>query len=177
MRRSLAASAILHLLLAAAVVAIGALGRELPPQDMPISVEIVSNAQLAQPSPLPPKAPVAAAAPKPAQQAATPAPRPPAPKAETKPESEPPPTKAAAKVERRVAKSAAAQILSSRIGQTFSAIVTGASEKGTWVRIRHPTTEGRVVRGERGLDVGDHVTVKLLRTDIDRGFIDFAAPD
>ena len=99
MRRSLAASAILHLLLAAAVVAIGALGRELPPQDMPISVEIVSNAQLAQPSPLPPKAPVAAAAPKPAQQAATPAPRPPAPKAETKPESEPPPTKAAAKVE------------------------------------------------------------------------------
>ena len=99
MRRSLAASAILHLLLAAAVVAIGALGRELPPQDMPISVEIVSDAQLAQPSPLPPKAPVAAAAPKPAQQAATPAPRPPAPKAETKPESEPPPTKAAAKVE------------------------------------------------------------------------------
>ena len=99
MRRSLAASAILHLLLAAAVVAIGALGRELPPQDMPISVEIVSNAQLAQPSPLPPKAPVAAAAPKPAQQAATPAPRPPAPKAETTPESEPPPTKAAAKVE------------------------------------------------------------------------------
>ena len=97
MRRSLAASAILHLLLAAAVVAIGALGRELPPQDMPISVEIVSNAQLAQPSPLPPKAPVAAAAPKPAQQAATPAPRPPAPKAETKPEPEPPPTKVAAK--------------------------------------------------------------------------------
>ncbi len=84
--------------------------------------------------------------------------------------------KAAAKVERRIAKSAAAQILSSRIGATFSAIVTGASEKGTWVRIRHPTTEGRVVRGERGLDVGDHVTVKLLRTDIDRGFIDFAAP-
>ncbi|MFO1305021.1 MAG: RNB domain-containing ribonuclease [Burkholderiales bacterium] len=85
--------------------------------------------------------------------------------------------KAAAKVERRVAKSAAAQILSSRIGQTFSAIVTGASEKGTWVRIRHPTTEGRVIRGERGLDVGDRVTVKLLRTDIDRGFIDFAAPE
>ncbi|MFO1312784.1 MAG: RNB domain-containing ribonuclease [Burkholderiales bacterium] len=85
--------------------------------------------------------------------------------------------KAAAKVERRVAKSAAAQILSSRIGETFSAIVTGASEKGTWVRIRHPTTEGRVVRGERGLDVGDRVTVKLVRTDIDRGFIDFVAPD
>ena len=99
MRRSLAASAFLHLLLAALAVAIGALGRELPPQDMPISVEIVSDAQLAQPSPLPPKAPVAAAAPKPSQQAATPAPRPPAPKAETKPEpaAEPPPTKVAAK--------------------------------------------------------------------------------
>lgn len=99
MRRSLAASAFLHLLLAALAVAIGALGRELPPQDMPISVEIVSDAQLAQPSPLPPKAPVAAAAPKPAQQAATPAPRPPAPKTETKPEpaAEPPPTKVAAK--------------------------------------------------------------------------------
>lgn len=99
MRRSLAASASLHLLLAALAVAIGALGRELPPQDMPISVEIVSDAQLAQPSPLPPKAPVAAAAPKPSQQAATPAPRPPAPKAETKPEpaAEPPPTKVAAK--------------------------------------------------------------------------------
>jgi exoribonuclease R len=80
-----------------------------------------------------------------------------------------------AKVERPVAKSAAAQILSSRIGATFRGIVTGASDKGTWVRISHPTTEGRVVRGEDGLDVGDRVTVKLLRTDIDHGFIDFAA--
>lgn len=83
--------------------------------------------------------------------------------------------KSAAKVERQVAKSAAAQILSSRIGATFRGIVTGASEKGTWVRILHPTTEGRVVRGAQGLDVGDRVTVKLLRTDIDHGFIDFAA--
>jgi len=83
--------------------------------------------------------------------------------------------KNAAKVERQVAKSAAAQILSSRIGATFRGIVTGASDKGTWVRISHPTTEGRVVRGEDGLDVGDRVTVKLLRTDIDHGFIDFAA--
>jgi exoribonuclease-2 len=83
--------------------------------------------------------------------------------------------KNAAKVERQVAKSAAAQILSSRIGATFRAIVTGASDKGTWVRISHPTTEGRVVRGADGLDVGDRVTVKLLRTDIDRGFIDFEA--
>ena len=35
-----------------------------------------------------------------------------------------------------------------------TAIVTGASPKGTWVRIAHPAAEGRVVRGERGLDVG-----------------------
>jgi exoribonuclease-2 len=83
--------------------------------------------------------------------------------------------KNAAKVERQVAKSAAAQILSSRIGATFRGIVTGASDKGTWVRIAHPTTEGRVVRGADALDVGDRVTVKLLRTDIDRGFIDFEA--
>jgi exoribonuclease-2 len=83
--------------------------------------------------------------------------------------------KNAAKVERQVAKSAAAQILSSRIGATFRGIVTGASDKGTWVRIAHPTTEGRVVRGADGLDVGDRVTVKLLRTDIDRGYIDFEA--
>jgi VacB/RNase II family 3'-5' exoribonuclease len=83
--------------------------------------------------------------------------------------------KNAAKVERQVAKSAAAQILSSRLGATFRGIVTGASDKGTWVRISHPTTEGRVVRGADGLDVGDRVTVKLLRADIDRGFIDFEA--
>jgi exoribonuclease-2 len=83
--------------------------------------------------------------------------------------------KNAAKVERLVAKSAAAQILSSRIGATFRGIVTGASDKGTWVRISHPTTEGRVARGADGLDVGDRVTVKLLRTDVDRGFIDFEA--
>ena len=81
----------------------------------------------------------------------------------------------AAKVERQVAKSAAAQLLSSRIGATFSGIVTGASDKGTWVRISRPTTEGRIVQGDRGLDVGDRVTVQLLRTDVERGFIDFAA--
>jgi len=83
--------------------------------------------------------------------------------------------KNAEKVERQVAKSAAAYILSSRIGATFTGIVTGASDKGTWVRITGPTTEGRVVQGDRGLDVGDRVTVKLLRTDVERGYIDFAA--
>ena len=81
----------------------------------------------------------------------------------------------AAKVERRVRKSAAAMLLSSRIGARFDAIVTGASEKGTWVRIARPTTEGRVVRRFEGLDVGDHVRVELVHTDVARGFIDFAA--
>jgi len=81
----------------------------------------------------------------------------------------------AAKVERRVRKSAAAMILSSRIGARFDAIVTGASEKGTWVRISGPTTEGRVIRRFEGLDVGDRVRVELVHTDVARGFIDFAA--
>jgi len=81
----------------------------------------------------------------------------------------------AAKVERRVAKSVAALLLSSRIGEKFAGIVTGASEKGTWVRISRPTTEGRVVEGFRGLDVGDRVTVRLVRTDVEQGYIDFAA--
>ena len=80
----------------------------------------------------------------------------------------------AEKVERHVRKSAAALLLAKRIGERFDGIVTGASEKGTWVRIGHPTVEGRVVRGEEGLDVGDHVRVELLRTDAGRGFIDFA---
>lgn len=82
--------------------------------------------------------------------------------------------KNAEKVERQVAKSAAALILSSRIGATFRGVVTGASDKGVWVRITGPTTEGRVVEGDHGLDVGDRVTVRLVRTDVERGYIDFA---
>ena len=78
------------------------------------------------------------------------------------------------KVERSVRKSAAALLLSSRIGQRFDAIVTGAAEKGTWVRITEPAVEGRVVRGFQGLDVGDQIRVELLHTDAVRGFIDFA---
>ena len=80
----------------------------------------------------------------------------------------------AKKVERRVQKSAAALLLASRIGQRFDGIVTGASDKGTWVRISAPTAEGKVVRGFEGLDVGDHVPVQLLHTDVEKGFIDFA---
>lgn len=80
----------------------------------------------------------------------------------------------AAKVERQVGKSAAAQLLTSHIGQRFEAIVTGASDKGTWVRTLQPPAEGRVVRGFAGLDVGDRLSVQLIHTDIARGFIDFA---
>jgi len=80
----------------------------------------------------------------------------------------------AAKVERHVRKSAAALLLERRIGQHFDAIVTGASEKGTWVRIGSPMVEGRVVRGFEGLDVGDTLKVELVHTDASRGYIDFA---
>ncbi len=81
---------------------------------------------------------------------------------------------AAAKVERQVRKSAAALLLHTRVGETFEAFVTGASAKGTWVRLLRPPVEGRVVRGWEGLDVGDRVTVKLEHTDVERGFIDFS---
>jgi exoribonuclease-2 len=80
----------------------------------------------------------------------------------------------AAKVERAVNKSAAASLLAARIGAKFDAIVTGASDKGTWVRISSPLTEGKLVKGDRGLDVGDRLRVTLLHTDVARGFIDFA---
>jgi ribonuclease R len=79
----------------------------------------------------------------------------------------------AVKVERQVQKSAAALLLASRLGERFDAIVTGASDKGTWVRILQPHVEGKLVRGSQGLDVGDHVRVELIDTDVERGFIDF----
>jgi exoribonuclease-2 len=80
----------------------------------------------------------------------------------------------AAKVERQVRKSAAALLLQARIGEQFDAMVTGVSDKGTWVRITQPLAEGRLVRDFEGLDVGDPVRVQLLHTDVQRGFIDFA---
>lgn len=78
------------------------------------------------------------------------------------------------KVERQVRKSAAALLLESRTGQRFDAIVTGASDKGTWVRIVRPPVEGKLVRGFKGVDVGDRVRVELVGTNVERGFIDFA---
>jgi len=81
---------------------------------------------------------------------------------------------AANKVERQVRKSAAAYVLKNRIGEKFDGIVTGASEKGTWVRVFHPPVEGKVVHGADGLDIGHKVRVKLVDVNVDRGFIDFA---
>jgi exoribonuclease-2 len=81
---------------------------------------------------------------------------------------------AANKVERQVRKSAAAYVLKNRLGEKFDGIVTGASDKGTWVRIFHPPVEGKVVHGAHGLDIGHKVRVKLVDVDVERGFIDFA---
>jgi exoribonuclease-2 len=81
---------------------------------------------------------------------------------------------AANRVERQVRKSAAAYVLQNRIGEKFEGIVTGASVKGTWVRIFHPPVEGKVVHGASGMDIGHKVRVKLVEVDIERGFIDFA---
>jgi exoribonuclease II len=81
---------------------------------------------------------------------------------------------AAKKVERQVRKSAAAQFLSDRIGETFYAVVTGAAEKGTWVRLLKPPVEGKLTAGQEGVDVGDQIKVQLISLNIERGFIDFA---
>lgn len=80
---------------------------------------------------------------------------------------------AAKKVERQVAKSAAAMLLESRIGEKFDAIVTGASEKGTWVRIFQPPIEGKLATGPEEVDVGQRLRVQLIHTDVERGYIDF----
>ena len=80
---------------------------------------------------------------------------------------------AAKKVERQVGKSAAAMVLESRVGEKFDSIVTGASMKGTWVRLLHPPIEGRLIHGFEGLDVGHRLRVQLVHTDVERGYIDF----
>jgi exoribonuclease-2 len=81
---------------------------------------------------------------------------------------------AAEKVERRVRKSAGASLLASHIGQHFDGIITGAADKGVFVRVFHPTAEGKVVSGGAGHKVGDKVRVTLRDTNVERGFIDFA---
>lgn len=81
---------------------------------------------------------------------------------------------AARKVEREMQKRIAAVVLHPRIGQVFRGVVTGVNEYGTFVRTLDPHTEGMVVHGGKGLDVGDRVRVKLIGTDPQRGFIDFA---
>ncbi len=80
---------------------------------------------------------------------------------------------AARKVRRDMDKRMAAVALRDRVGQTFSAVVTGVTPKGVFVRVLAPPVEGRLMHGEQGLDVGDRLRVKLLSTDPERGFIDF----
>lgn len=79
----------------------------------------------------------------------------------------------AEKVERKMKKAAACLFLSTKINQTFDAIVTGAAPKGTWVRIINPPTEGKLIQGFEHVDVGDQIRVKLVSTDVEKGFIDF----
>ena len=81
----------------------------------------------------------------------------------------------ARKVEREMQKRIAAVVLHPRIGQSFPAIVTGVNKYGTFVRTLDPHVDGMLVQGGKGLDVGDKLTVKLISTDPQRGFIDFAA--
>ncbi len=82
---------------------------------------------------------------------------------------------AARKVERAMSKRIAAVAMSGRIGETFDAIVTGVTPQGTFVRVINPHIEGLLAHGQQGVDVGDRVRVKLIRTDVERGFIDFEA--
>jgi exoribonuclease R len=80
---------------------------------------------------------------------------------------------AARKVERLMRKVCAALLLQPKIGQSFRGIITGATPKGTFVRLFDFPAEGKIIRGERGLDVGDKVLVKLTGADPESGFIDF----
>jgi exoribonuclease-2 len=80
---------------------------------------------------------------------------------------------AARKVERTMRKVAGASLLAERIGESFAAVVTAASPKGTYARLLSPPVEGRIVRGARGLDVGDTVRLTLVVADATNGFIDF----
>ena len=80
----------------------------------------------------------------------------------------------AQKVEREMSKRIAAVAMSSRIGEVFDGIVTGVTPHGTFVRVLKPAIEGLLAQGQQGADVGDRLRVKLIRTDVQRGYIDFA---
>ncbi len=82
---------------------------------------------------------------------------------------------ASKKVERLVQKAIGAMLLKHRVGETFAGVITGASDKGTYVRIFDVPVEGKVVAGEKGLEVGHAVRVKLVGVRVERGYIDFAA--
>jgi exoribonuclease-2 len=81
------------------------------------------------------------------------------------------------KVERQVRKSAAALLLASRIGARFDAVVTGASDKGVYVRVFTPPVEGRLIQGFEGYKVGRRLRVELVSVNVNRGFIDFVRRD
>ena len=81
---------------------------------------------------------------------------------------------AARKVERQMSKRIAAVAMSGRIGEMFDAFVTGVSSNGTFVRVLHSHLEGLLAQGAKGLDVGDKLRVRLINTDVQRGYIDFA---
>ena len=81
---------------------------------------------------------------------------------------------AARKVEREMSKRLAAIAMSHRVGETFDAIITGVTPKGTFVRVMQPHIEGLLAQGAQGLHVGDKLRAKLVRTDVQHGFIDFA---
>jgi VacB/RNase II family 3'-5' exoribonuclease len=81
---------------------------------------------------------------------------------------------AARKVEREMSKRLAAVAMSHRVGETFDALVTGVTPSGTFVRVLKPHVEGLLAQGQQGVDVGDRLRVKLIRTDVQRGYIDFA---
>jgi len=82
--------------------------------------------------------------------------------------------KAARKVERTVRKIAGATLIADRVGESFTAVITSSSPKGVYARILRPPVEGRVLRGGRGLDVGDTVRLTLVAVDLAKGYIDFA---
>ena len=83
--------------------------------------------------------------------------------------------RAARKVERKMRKVIAATVMRKHVGESFDAIVTGVTPSGTFARVLRPPVDGRIERGEHGLDVGQKVRLRLVSTDPRRGFIDFEA--